>query len=562
MNEPRRICLMKKRHVLFILLVSLVTLAIFLCGCGKKPADPDNTSDPGAMPGKTNDIQTPEPSPQFTPHPDGTVTIELKGRGTQAEVIDEYSAFPGETLKFTFNSEAPLHHVKYTITPSSGSIRSVIYAAYDETPGVFSHYINITESMRDRTYTISATGCNESEETVLSFCKVKITVEEKFYDLPFVVDGKQFNVRAYFDSYMNDTYICISDLCKALEGTSRSCRIERPSGSVRDASSRWINVNDKLERYYTYLHFGELFTKTVDACLMADLNMKEENKSIVIDTSEHFSPNIGHLSSIGYFDHLNGVLVGNADTGEIYFSCNADKDMPIASISKLMTWVVLRDAVKAGKISNNDNVTINVEATAVSLSEDAIYYLAEGRKIPYSELVGAMLLSSSNEAAVALACHLSGSEAAFVKLMNEKAKAIGLSSANFYTASGIPTYVDRIYSVITENNMSPSDLFKFIQYIIKNYPEISEYTAKKYYNMPNIGATATNSNSLLFNLDGVLGYKTGTTNGAGYCLVSAVEASSSAGKQRVVTIVLGAVSNAERDRISEMLMRYGLEKIR
>ena len=262
------------------------------------------------------------------------------------------------------------------------------------------------------------------------------------------------------------------------------------------------------------------------------------------------------LAEQGYFDCFSAVLLGDADTGEILYAHNADDPVPIASITKLMTYLLLAEGAAAGEISFQDTVVITENAAALSRGTDAMVSLQAGQERPFRELLACMLLASSNECALALAEHLAGSEAAFVDRMNERAGELGLDSARFYNPHGLPLYLERSVTAKVQNVMSGEDLFALCRILLKDYPEITHITGERYGSMPSLSYVTANSNAVVFNLEGCNGLKTGSTNKAGSCLVATLPVTVKGETHTAVAIVLGSECADVRNQAAEILLRY------
>lgn len=269
-----------------------------------------------------------------------------------------------------------------------------------------------------------------------------------------------------------------------------------------------------------------------------------------------------------YFDDLHGFAVGNPETGEIYFADKTGEKVPIASLSKLMTYLLVMEAMDRGEIEKGGNVVISKEAEEITYSY-GILWVKEGMKVPINDLIKAMLIPSSNESAVALACHVAGSESEFVKLMNQRAKELGLKSTHFYTASGLPTNIDEEDNgyvlpskyLKTENHSSIEDLFKLASFIMKKYPQVTKITSKKDVSIEQFNFYAENTNTLLKKDRRINGLKTGYTDGAGRCIIcTRTEKSdfkSARKNSKTMVVFMGGRSIEERDKKVKVLLSVG-----
>ncbi len=202
------------------------------------------------------------------------------------------------------------------------------------------------------------------------------------------------------------------------------------------------------------------------------------------------------------------AIVINADTGEVLFRQNADKRLPMASTTKIMTTVL---AIENGGLDEQ----FTVDAQAVR-TEGSSMGLRENDKVTLRALCYGMMLPSGNDAANCTAVRVSGSVEKFVELMNQKAKAIGLDDTHFVTPSGLDDYTDEHYS-------TARDMAKLTRYAMKNETFRQICSAKKVklcYGDPPYDRWLTNTNKLLSTCHGVIGVKTGFTDKAGRCLVS------------------------------------------
>lgn len=398
------------------------------------------------------------------------------------------------------------------------------------------------------------------------------------------VDGKNVELRAYSASYEGNNFICIRDLAFALNGSEKQFNLtydknknavcivkgqpyvavgdENQTGdrSVAWASSSvpTLYVNDKKVQYTTYSIAGNTYFKFVDLMQIFNINAtyNDSNNTIKVDTKKDYEVDFEKTAASGYFDFLHGAILGNATTGEILYSANSESKVGIASTTKIMTYLLVREAIDKKEISWDDDVTISKAAEAVASSEDGVIPMKAGQKVKLKDLMNTMLVVSSNESATALAEHLSGSEAAFTKLMNKKAKELNLDSAEFYNPHGLPLYTSNLFSAKLQNRMDAKDLFELSRYIINKYPDILDITSKTEISVASLNFKDTNTNRLLFNMDGVDGLKTGTTNRAGCCIITTMPVQHGDKTERVVAIVLGAEDSAERAEKPAVLLQY------
>lgn len=262
------------------------------------------------------------------------------------------------------------------------------------------------------------------------------------------------------------------------------------------------------------------------------------------------------FSQFAYADELSeglkGAMLVDYETGEILYENNVDKKIEIASITKLMTYVVTKDALKEGKVHLSDIVTVGENPPK---EYGSTFYLKKGDMLPLEILIESILIASANDSCIAIAEHVASSEAEFVKMMNQKAKELGLENTVFYNPNGLPEEDKR------ENTMTIREINILTRYILNQYPEILEITDKMYIEI-NPRKFEENTNPLLKGMPLVDGIKTGNTNAAGLCLVSSIKLPKDKNKDkemRLIAIVMGAETRKERKEKSQKLLEYGIE---
>ena len=400
-----------------------------------------------------------------------------------------------------------------------------------------------------------------------------------------VEGGGARTVRAYEDSYPGNLYLSLADLSQAMSGSKGKFRFEYLSndssfslvtgknpaaaleqGSVADRGgvvyldftrSRFY-CNGIERRYYTYRDGNrDLYMSLTDVQLVLDLTASwAEDGALVLDPSRPFKPDIHELARQDYFGAISAIVLGDADTGEILFNKEGNRSFPVASLSKLMTYLLLREAAERGELSFTDTVTITAEADRIASSADGMISMSAGAKIPLTELVDAMLLASSNESAAALAAHAAGSCESFVERMNDRAGELGLYTARFYTPHGLPSYSAGPIPAKRQNSMSAENMFRLCAYLLKNESDITRITSLQYANMPTLKYSTSNTNTLVYNVPGVTGLKTGSTDRAGYCVAVSMPVTRGEETHNVVLVILGAETPDLRGQAGEILLRW------
>ena len=410
--------------------------------------------------------------------------------------------------------------------------------------------------------------------------------DEPPYSLTLHVGTGSILVRARMDGFENNIYLCLSDLSAALSSTDKQFRIDYasnptdgeyfvitsgqpaslPSGAQPDTTplvdTLWpyrnrLFMDGRELKYYTHRSGNVLYMNLIDIQLLFDVTIERNaDGSLRLYPERPFAPEIPLLERAGFFDSFNAVILGDADTGEILYSREAERSFPIASLSKLMGYLLVAEAVNAGRVRLDDPVPISERAEALSLSPDGQVELHAGTSVPLSELLDAMLLASSNESALALAEYLAGSESAFVAAMNSRAAELGLSSAVFRSPHGLPVYTPGSVPIKLQNTMTAQDLFRLCSYLLRSYPALTERTSRQFVQLPTLDYTTANSNPMVFNMPGVNGLKTGNTTRAGYCLVSSLPLTVNGETHTVLLIVLGAETAIMRNQASHILLRH------
>ena len=255
---------------------------------------------------------------------------------------------------------------------------------------------------------------------------------------------------------------------------------------------------------------------------------------------------------VGLDDNVEAYIIANEETGEIYHEKNADDPRPMASLSKLMTFLIVMEKIDEGEISLDTKVKADEEAEKLTSWEYSALGVKEGEVFTVDELLKGLIAVSGNDCAYLLANTISVSESAFAREMNEKAKELDLESQVYYNSSGIETE-DGL-----QNSSSAKDLFKLSQYILKNYPQILDYAAIREIKDPSREIDKKSTIPLMDEIEGVDGLKTGTTNDAGYCLVTTVDMNKLDSKDefRAIGVVMGADQKDTRDMVMSDLIYY------
>ncbi|GAB55257.1 D-alanyl-D-alanine carboxypeptidase dacA [Glaciecola punicea ACAM 611] len=238
-----------------------------------------------------------------------------------------------------------------------------------------------------------------------------------------------------------------------------------------------------------------------------------------------------------------GFLLLDHNTGHIIAEKNIDQRLAPASLTKIMTIYVVGKELQAGNISLTDMVTISEKAWAKKFPDSSKMFIEVGTQVSVSDLLMGIVVQSGNDACVAIAEHIAGSESAFASMMNAHAQNLGMSATNFVNSHGLHD---------ADHFTSPRDMATLSSALIRETPEMYKiYSEREFtYN----GIKQFNRNSLLWdrslNVDGI---KTGHTSDSGYSLIT----SATQGNMRLVSVVMGTDSERSRKAENKKLLRYG-----
>lgn len=237
------------------------------------------------------------------------------------------------------------------------------------------------------------------------------------------------------------------------------------------------------------------------------------------------------------------AILVDAATGAVLFEKNADEALPVASITKVMTLLLIFEALDAGRFSLNDTVTVSQYAAGMGGSQ---VLLDAGGNYLASDLIKSIIVASANDASVAMAEYLYGTEESFVAKMNERAKQLGMENTLFTNCNGLPN---------ADEGMSARDVAVMSRELIRHetYFQYSKIWLDEITHEGGRVTMLTNTNKLIRNYDGCDGIKTGFTNAAGFCL----SASAKKADTRMIAVVLGGTDSKTRFAEAEKLLNYG-----
>ncbi|MCW2478306.1 D-alanyl-D-alanine carboxypeptidase DacA [Candidatus Symbiopectobacterium sp. NZEC135] len=251
------------------------------------------------------------------------------------------------------------------------------------------------------------------------------------------------------------------------------------------------------------------------------------------------------IPGVPQIDAESYILI-DYNSGKVLAEMNADARRDPASLTKMMTSYVIGQALKSGKITQNDIVTVGKDAWATgnpTFQGSSLMFLKPGDRVPVSQLSRGIILQSGNDACVAMADYVAGSQDAFVSLMNNYVKALGLQNTNFQTVHGLDA---------PGQHSSARDMALIGQALIRDVPDEYAIYKEREFTFNNI--KQTNRNGLLWDSSlAVDGIKTGHTNAAGYNLV----ASATEGQMRLISVVMGGRTFKGRETESKKLLTWG-----
>ncbi|MGJ8686717.1 MAG: D-alanyl-D-alanine carboxypeptidase family protein [Spongiibacteraceae bacterium] len=239
----------------------------------------------------------------------------------------------------------------------------------------------------------------------------------------------------------------------------------------------------------------------------------------------------------------SAYLLMDANSGEVLMERKADEQLPPASLTKLMTSYVLSYELERGEVSNDDQVTVSRNAWAQNpiFKGSSLMWIEVGKQVKLGDLHRGVVISSGNDASVAVAEYLGGGEGAFAGMMNHHAKLLGMNNTNYINSHGLPH---------PDHYTTARDLAILARAIIGFSDEYALYSERDFV-FNNI--RQSNRNGLLWTDATVDGLKTGHTEEAGYCLVTSAKRDG----MRLISVVMGASSDSARERETQKLLSYG-----
>ena len=274
----------------------------------------------------------------------------------------------------------------------------------------------------------------------------------------------------------------------------------------------------------------------------------QKSIAIVLAVMVFVLGNIGFVNTkpalgVEIVTEATSAILMDAASGQILYEKEAHKELPPASVTKLMTLLVAADAVASGKVKLTDKVTASDNASKLGGSQ---IYLEPGETFTLEQMLIAIAVGSANDGCVAVAEHIDGTHEAFVEEMNNKAQALGLKNTHFVNAYGLPA----------EGHYTSAYDLALISKEALNYPLVRKLTSIKEYDLRDGKFKLWNTNKLLWWYPGADGFKTGWTNEAKYCLASTVERNG----LRLICVVMGVPQVRGHFTESMKIYNYGFAK--
>ncbi|MGG6312894.1 D-alanyl-D-alanine carboxypeptidase family protein [Paenibacillus macerans] len=343
-----------------------------------------------------------------------------------------------------------------------------------------------------------------------------------------------------------------------MRGALRALKLKQPKRKKTQSKRRFLRISVASVLLLNLLCFS-----LVPTMALAEGEQTESTTSTKPATVQAATTSIPSVDSLGL--QVKSAILLEPESGQILLNLNGDEALPPASMTKMMTEYIVADLVKQGKFKWNDVVTVGKNAAKTIGSR---IFLAEGDQHTIEELYIAMAVGSANDATVALAEHVAGSEQAFVKMMNDEAKRMGMKSAHFANSTGLDI-ADMPEEFRTPGNqetvMSAMDAAILAKYIVTDHPDFTRFTTIQSYKfrerdsdpminwnwMLEANKNVTNFKQYAYN--GLDGLKTGHTTNAGNCFTGTAVRDG----MRLISVVMGAKTEGSRFVETRKVLDFG-----
>ncbi len=239
------------------------------------------------------------------------------------------------------------------------------------------------------------------------------------------------------------------------------------------------------------------------------------------------------------------ALLMDVATGTVLFESNSHEKLAPASVTKVMTMLLIMEAIDSGRIGWNDTVTASEAAAAKGGSQ---VYLKVGETMTVAEMVKSIAVSSANDCACAMAEHIAGSETAFVAMMNQRAAELGMTDTHFVNCTGLDDSEDA-----KEHLTCAHDIALMSRELMLNHPDIKQYTTIWMDTVRNGAFGLSNTNKLVRFYPGATGLKTGFTSAAGYCLSATAQRDG----MELIAVVMGCETSQDRFNACKAMLDHG-----
>lgn len=253
----------------------------------------------------------------------------------------------------------------------------------------------------------------------------------------------------------------------------------------------------------------------------------------------------GRAAAVDLNLNAKSALLMDVATGTVLYEKESHTRLAPASVTKVMTMLLIMEALDAGKIRLTDQVTASEAAAAKGGSQ---VYLKVGENMPVSDMLKAIAVSSANDCACAMAELIAGSESAFVELMNQRAEALGMGDTHFVNCTGLDDGPEA-----AQHRTSAYDIALMSRELLKNHPDIKKYTTIWMDSLRDGTFGLSNTNKLIRFYSGATGLKTGYTSGAGYCLSATAKREG----MELIAVVMACETSQKRTADCKALLDYG-----
>ena len=262
---------------------------------------------------------------------------------------------------------------------------------------------------------------------------------------------------------------------------------------------------------------------------------------ITVSSAGIFSAGAGINAEEPELDAKSAILM-EAETRTVLYEYNADEALPPASVTKVMTLLLTMEAVDSGRIALTDTISVSENAASMGGSQ---VYLQPGEQMSVEDMIKCVVISSANDAAVALAEFISGSEEGFVSLMNTRAAELGMNSTHFENTNGLDD--------TTTNHVTSARDIAIMSAELLSHPKIIEYSSTWMDSIRGGEFTLANTNKLIRFYDGATGLKTGSTSKAGFC----ISATAKRNDLHLIAVIMGSTTRDARNASAKKLLDIG-----